>query len=115
MIPSEKYTYGFKTVLVLVCFALFLANSWETFTTYKKGQTMESVTFMTPTDGMMVFPNIVICPVNAYKNTSKVMLSIEDYEENTINPEIYLDELAWIFAVNQTIQLGTKVYQRFCI
>ena len=109
--PNQWFKYGFKTVVVLICFALFLANSWETLVTFKMGQTMESVSIIKPQDGKMNMPIIVICPLTAYINASKVMLSVEDFEENTINPEIYLDQLDWMVLANQTVQWGTQVLQ----
>ena len=75
------------------------------------GQTMESVSIIKPQDGKMNMPIIVICPLTAYINASKVMLSVEDFEENTINPEIYLDQLDWMVLANQTVQWGTQVFQ----
>lgn len=95
--------YGFKAIVILVCFALFLVNSWETFKIYNKGHLMESVSIKSPTDGMP-FPSIVICPILAYKNASKVMLSIEDYEENTVNPEEYVQYIAWMLTGGRKIK-----------
>ena len=43
----------------------------------------------------MTFPILVFCDMFAFKNRSKVMLSIEDYEDNTIDPNDFLDYIGW--------------------
>ena len=56
----------------------------------------------------MYFPTFAICDLSGYKDASKVMLSIEDYLENTSNPNDTIQYVGWIPRYNMKSKVLEK-------
>lgn len=92
-----------KNLALLACLGLFLHNACHTYETYLDKRTLESTSIEPfPNEGMMNFPTLVMCDLFAFKNRSKVMLSIEDYEENTFDSKDFIESIGWQFWESQT-------------
>jgi hypothetical protein len=89
---SPTKTYVVKIILVAVCLALFVAQSYRELAKYATGLT--STAIYTENDDDPGYPTIVFCGVDAYKQADFID-TIEKYEENT---QSYED----IFAENTT-------------
>ena len=91
-----NFTNVLKTVVFLVFLALFTQNILHTLNTYIQGISLETTSNKPFPNGLMYFPTLAICSLSAYKNTSKVMLSLEDYESNTFDPNNHIERMEWI-------------------
>ena len=86
-----------KALGFMLCFYLFMKNAYSSYNSYMRGFTLTSTSIEPFENGMMDFPTIAICDKFAYKNSSKLMLSIEDYEDNTFDPNDYIEDMSWMW------------------
>ena len=84
----------------LLCLYLFLKNAYTSYDSYMQGFTLTSTSIQPFENGMMDFPTIAVCDKFAYKNSSKVMLSFEDYRDNTFDPNDYLQLVEWVISID---------------
>ena len=80
---------------LLTCSTLFAWNAYNTLKSYLEGHTLESMRRLPFPDGLTDFPTLAICNRYPYRKRSKLMLSMEDYEENTFDPNEYIVEIGW--------------------
>ena len=99
---------GLRAMMWLICFVLFSIVSQQTFATFKEGKIMQAASFKPMEDGF-TFPTIVICGTIPYKDRSKVMLSIEDYEENTFDPMDLIHDIRWAKYTNNGLVMNSTL------
>ena len=98
------------TLGLLICSALFAWNAYNTLKSYLEGHTLESTHRLPFPDGLINFPTLAICNRHPYRNRSKVMLSMEDYEENTFDPNEYVMHIGWkMFSYEASSDDATQV------
>ena len=56
---------------------------------------LSNVSVSYPENGLLTFPVVVLCVASGYKNKSRVMLTIDDYEENTYDPREIIEDTIW--------------------
>ena len=89
-----------KSIGMLTCFSLFLLNVYKTLSSFMEGYTLTTTSIEPFPKDRWNFPTIAICDKFAYKNSSKVMLSIEDYRDNTFDPNDYLQLIEWVISID---------------
>ena len=99
------------TLGLLTCSTLFAWNACNTLKSFFEGHTLESTQRLPFPDGLAVFSTMAICNRYPYRNRSKVMLSMEDYEENTFDPNKNVMEIGWkMFSYEKSSDDATQVW-----
>ena len=86
---SEVICNLFKALMFIVCTTLCILNTKSIFETFllkeiSQTTTRESVESFT-------VPTFVICAEEAYNDTQKVMFTLEDFKQNTVNPRSFMN------------------------
>ena len=108
--------YVLKTLAFLFFLTFFLYNCLHTSKTYFERKTLESTSQKHFDEGMMYFPTFAICDLSGYKDASKVMLGIEEYLENTFDPNDTIQYVGWIPRYNmksKVLEIETDVRNTF--
>ena len=56
---------------------------------------LSNVSVSYPENGLLTFPVVVLCVASGYKNKSRIMLTIDDYEDNTYDPLEFIEDTIW--------------------
>ena len=79
----------------LLLFGCFMANSWLIFHHYIVGKTVTASKIMVSKVGTQKMPAIVICRENAFSGAKKEMSTREDYLNNTLKLNYWIQDPDW--------------------
>lgn len=82
---KKKAFLGLQAISWVLCAAGFIFNSYQTLTAYFDHQTIQTMVEK-PLDEAMPIPDVVVCSKNRFKNGTKQMLTIQEFQDNTYNP-----------------------------
>ena len=81
---NHQYKF-FQLSIWILCLASFGANVWFTFMSFIESETIQSVASKLPLDKVN-FPSFAICLKKPFRNDSKLMLTLDDYDANAYDP-----------------------------
>ena len=87
-----------KVLFFVACSVLSILSSLAIITTFFAGETTITSGFShngQKEDIKYHMPTFVLCPERPYKNNTqnKIFYTLEDYENNTIDPQLYLGDI----------------------
>ena len=78
----DKFTFIFKSLVVIICLGLFFANSYAIFTKFASKNTI--IASNTIHEPRLLLPAIVLCNASGYKNPELSNVDFKGYISNTI-------------------------------
>ena len=89
---SERIPVLFvKHVCWILCIIGFITNAWLTLMSYHRAEKIVTVLERDVDEQGIELPSLAICNNPPFKDPQlKVMLTLEDYEANTVNPNEYI-------------------------
>ena len=86
----------------IFCAIMFSMNLFRTFTQYFNRETIQT-TAVKAFDGKISFPSFAICSQPPYHDSKRVMLTIDDYIDNTFDPDEFITHVGWYesYAIDQ--------------
>ena len=100
-----------KVITGLLCFAGFVINSIVIFEMFSRHETVITTSHFEHGDKTYRVPAIVFCSEIPYKDPEKSMLTLQDYENNTIDPRRYI--VKTLITNREGVRLDHYQYQTF--
>ena len=119
VIKRNNYIYKCcQLVIYSFCIIGFAINVSFTFQSFIESETIQSAESKIPQEKLYL-PSFAVCPETPFRNESRLMLTLEDYDDNTYDPTdlnvtIYNDfktvDVKYKEEILRTLVLGKCLY-----
>ena len=86
----ELFVLGLKWITWVFCVVMLCINVMKTTVGYFQYEKLKTIVETEVKNGSLEFPAIAICSSRAFINPYMEMITLADYENNTVNPSRYI-------------------------